>query len=162
MNTPARALTASLLALLALAACSTKRIPGTEIEDNDETRAVLDVVSAYKRAFEARDAKGVLALVSPRFFETVGTPEPSDDYDRAGLERNLEHQFGQVTSPGLDLDVRRVEIDEEKHQARVNYFYSSRWQRTDGGAQQGFQGTADIAQIRLVKEDGAWKIVGGI
>ena len=56
--------------------CSPKRIPGTEIEDTGDNRAVYEVVRAYQKALEGRDAAAILALVSPDYFDAAGTPDP--------------------------------------------------------------------------------------
>ena len=71
------------LATLAAVGCSPRRIPGTDIESTADTRAVYDVVQAYRQAMEKRDAAAVLALVAPNYYDTAGTPEPADDLDRA-------------------------------------------------------------------------------
>ena len=59
-------LTLAGLAALALLACGAKRIPGTEIRDTPETRAVVAAIEAYRQAAEKRDAEAVMALVSPK------------------------------------------------------------------------------------------------
>src|SRR5205823_14744215 len=46
--------------LLVCAACSHNTIPGTQIRDAPENRAILDVLAAYKAAMEARDANALL------------------------------------------------------------------------------------------------------
>ena len=49
------------IACLALAVgvvgCAPKKIPGTDINDNDDTRAILDLIEAYRRAYEKEDAQ---------------------------------------------------------------------------------------------------------
>ena len=42
-------------AILSLVGCSARRIPGTDIEDNDDTRAILNVMERFRSAVEARD-----------------------------------------------------------------------------------------------------------
>lgn len=145
---------------LALVACGTRNIPGTNIADTDEDRAVLRVLADYKTAYEARDADAILKLVSPSFYETNGTPDPSDDYDYKGLQKILGDEFKQVESPALDLDVRKVDVKGDE--ARVDYYYTARFQLANAGPNGGFKSSADVAQIRMKREDGGWKIVSGI
>ena len=44
-------LLAAVLAL-ALTGCSPKKIPGTDLDDTSETRAVIDVLQKYRDSFE--------------------------------------------------------------------------------------------------------------
>ena len=85
------ALAALLLAAAApLAGCTPSLIPGTDIKDTTDTRAILDLVSAYRTSLEGRNIDGMMKLVSKTFFENCGTPEGNDDYDYAGLEQKLK------------------------------------------------------------------------
>ena len=80
----------ALCAVMALSAgLQPERIPGTEIEDKGDNRAVYEVVRAYQKALEGRDAAAILALVSPDYFDTAGTPDPGGRLDRALLEQSL-------------------------------------------------------------------------
>jgi len=55
-----RRATLLLLALFAVAGCGPHRIPGTDLEDTGDTRAIIDVISKYNSALEARDANAIL------------------------------------------------------------------------------------------------------
>src|SRR3954468_20191864 len=55
--------------LLLSAACSHNTIPGTQIRDAPDNRAILDVLAAYKAAMEARDSDALLALAAPTYFD---------------------------------------------------------------------------------------------
>jgi hypothetical protein len=57
----------ALLACLAALACAHPTIPGTNIEDTPQARAVLDVFGRYKQALESRDTAGIVALASPGY-----------------------------------------------------------------------------------------------
>jgi ketosteroid isomerase-like protein len=153
---------ATVLVVLAgaVTACGPKRLPGTSIEDTEENHAILGVIGQYRAAYEARDAQGVLKLISPHFYETNGTPDPGDDYDATGLGKNLEAQFKAVSAPALDLDIRRIDVKGDD--AVVNYYYTARFQLADAGPQSGFKSAADVAQIHLHRESGSWKITSGI
>lgn len=152
--------TVLLVVSAALVACGPKRLPGTNIEDTAENQSILAVVGEYRAAYEARDAARVLKLISPHFYETNGTPDPGDDYDASGLARNLDAQFKAVAAPALDLDIRRIDVKGDD--AVVNYYYTARFQLADAGPQSGFKSAADVAQIHLHRESGAWKITSGI
>lgn len=143
-----------------LCACGPRNIPGTNIANTDENHAILRVIADYKTAYEARDADGVLRLVSPKFYETNGTPDPADDYDFKGLQKILVDEFKQVENPGLDIDVRKVDVKGDE--AVVDYYYTARFQLAKAGPNGGFKSSADVAEIRMHREDGGWKIVSGL
>ncbi len=68
------------VAVVLAVGCSTKRIPGTEIDDNDETRAIPKVNEQDRMAVEARDANRVIGLVADTFRDNggseAGAPQP--------------------------------------------------------------------------------------
>jgi ketosteroid isomerase-like protein len=150
---------ASLLALLALIACSPKRIPGTDIQDNRDTRAVVAAIDAYRQAAERRDANAVLALVSPKYFDDAGTPDPGDDVDYGQLRTRLTEDYGKITALRLDIGVKKIEVDGDRAAAYV--FYDERYRiRTRSGevAKQ----ANDIHRMHLVRENGNWRFVSGL
>ena len=101
----------ALLAVVALAAgCKPSLLPGTEIPSTSDTRAVYDVLQAYRTALEKRDPKAVLALVAPTYYDTAGTPEPGDDLDRAGLEASLAKDLPRTEGEKVDFTIRRIEV----------------------------------------------------
>ena len=151
---------ALVVAAAALCACAPHNIPGTSIRDTHEDRAIMQVVANYETAYEAKDAGGILRLVSPHFYETNGTPDPSDDYDYKGLKAMLETQFKQIESPTLTIDVRKVAVKGEV--ALVDYYFTARFQLAHAGPNGGFKSSSDVAQIKLEHEATGWKIVSGI
>jgi hypothetical protein len=155
-----RALILATLVELAMSGCGPKRIPGTTIEDTKDNKAILEILGKYKQGLENHDTAAIMELVSAHFYETAGTADPSDDYDYKGLEQNLEHSFEAIGHSSLDMEIRKVEVDEDK--AVVNYYFVSRYQMADAGYTSGFKVNQDIAQVRLKKEDGTWKITSGI
>ena len=46
--------------------CAPRRIPGTDLDDTPDNRAIIDVMGKYKKAFEARDVDGRLARAGRR------------------------------------------------------------------------------------------------
>src|SRR5690242_15841980 len=102
-------------ALLALAAalaagCAPKVFPGTEIPITNDTRAIYDTLEHYRQALEKRDVDGILALVAPSYYDTAGTPDPSDDLDRPRLEAALRDQLPKAESLKVDFTVRRIDV----------------------------------------------------
>jgi hypothetical protein len=147
------------LATLAAAGCSPRRIPGSNIESTPDSRAVHDVVQAYRQAMEKRDADAVLALVAPRYFDTAGTPDPADDLDRAGLEAALVKELARAEGVKLDITIRKIEIAGDE--AQVELFYDSYYRvQTPGRVVP--RRDSDIHRIKLQKIEGVWKIASGL
>ena len=147
------------LAALALAACSPPRIPGTEIRSTPDTRAVYDVVQNYRVALEKRDTKAILALVAPNYYDTNGTPDPSDDLDRAGLEASLEKDLPRTEGLKVDFTIRRIEVDGDD--AQVEIFFES-FYRVKTNTVVVPRRDADVHRMKLHRLQGDWKFVSGL
>jgi hypothetical protein len=144
--------------LLLTAACASKRIPGTELEDTDDTRAILAVMERYRSALEAKDSKAIQALVSESFREDSGTETPDDDLTYANLGTHMANLFQALDNPKVELSVRRVNIQDEV--ATAIYYWNASWKMpslTNRG-----QSDSELEQMVLQKIDGQWKIVSGI
>ena len=75
------------VAVLAVA-CTPKKIPGTELDDTDDTRAILDVMEKYRLALEQRDAQSIINLAHESFKDDGGSANPDDDYDYHDHDRD--------------------------------------------------------------------------
>jgi ketosteroid isomerase-like protein len=150
---------ALLLLALAAGACSSKRLPGTEIKDTRENRAVYTVIDGYVQAMNRRDAAAVLTQVAPDYFDDAGTPEPGDDLDRERLEKALAEDLARVEAAKLSLSLRKIVVQEETAFAEV--FYDSYYRvQTPAGAVP--RRDSDVHRIRLKKVAGQWKIAAGL
>jgi ketosteroid isomerase-like protein len=147
-----------VLPLLLTVACSSKRIPGTELEDTDDTRAILAVMERYRTALEAKDAKAIQGLVSQDFREDAGTESPDDDLTYANLDEHLANLFQALDNPKVELSVRRVTVQDEA--ATAIYYWNASWKMpslTTRG-----QNDSELEQMLFQKVDGQWKILSGI
>jgi len=163
---PARDTVAAMtnrLAIAALvvvaAACSPKRIPGTEIRDSPENRAVYSVVDDYVQAMNHRDPSGILTQVASDYFDDAGTPEPDDDLDRERLEKSLVDVFARVEAAKLAVSLRKIEIEGDSAFAEILYDSYYRVQTRSGPVP---RRDSDVHRIRLKKVGGQWKIVAGL
>jgi ketosteroid isomerase-like protein len=152
-----RLLAAALLA--ALAACSPRRIPGTEIPDNDDTRGIAAAIERYRAAVERRDAPAVLALVSEKYFDDAGTPDPADDLDYAGLSKALPADLSRVTGLRVELKLTDIKVAGDKAQAFMRFDTRYRVSTRSGEVP---KAEGDVSRIQLVREKDAWKIVSGL
>ena len=144
--------------LLLAAACTPRRIPGTELPDNEDTRAILAIMERYRTAVEARDAKAIQALVSEDFKEDAGTESPDDDLTYANLPARLDNAFPRLDNPKVELSVRRVEIDDDT--ASAIYFWNATWRLPSLTTRP--QNDSELEQMVFKKIKGEWKIISGI
>jgi len=145
--------------LLFLAACSHNLIPGTDIPDQPETRAVLDVFAKYKLAIEARDADGIFALTAPSYFDAGDASHARAPMDYEAMKKKVAQDLTAVKSVRLDLTVRDLQVRGSK--ANIDYFATvsyavavptgERWKRE-----------SDDARLQFLKIGGQWKIVAGL
>jgi len=145
-------------AVLLLAACTPRNIPGTQIPDTEDSRAILKVMEHYRTALEARDAKTLQQLVSKSFRDNAGTEDPQDDLTYDNLPQALPALFSRLESPRVDLDVRRVDV-RKNGVATVIYYWNASW-RVPGLLDRP-QRESELEQMVLQKEDGQWRIVTG-
>jgi ketosteroid isomerase-like protein len=147
------------LAALVAAGCAPRLIPGTEIRDTKENRAVYDVVDAYVKAMNKRDAAAVLALVAPDYFDDAGTPEPGDDLDRQRLEKTLVQDLSRVETERLAVSLRKIEVDDGTAFAEIFFDNYYRVQTPAGPIP---RRDTDVHRISLKKVGGEWKISAGL
>lgn len=152
-------LAVALFAIAALStACAPRRIPGTDIEDTSETRQILNVMEKYRAAVEAKDAEGVLNLVSENFKDDAGTTTPEDDITYAELKTLLPERVGQLDDVKLDINVRKIQVEGDL--AQVIYYYNSSYRIPSLTPRP--QSDSDLQQMLLKKVGDQWRITSGI
>jgi hypothetical protein len=150
----------ALVALSALAcACTPSRIPGTEIDATPDSTAVYDVALRYRAALEKRDAAGVMALVAPGYYDTAGTPDPSDDLDHARLKASLEQELQKTDDLKVDFTVRRIEVKGDD--AQVEIFFDA-FYRVKTPVVSVPRRDSDVQRLRLKRIQGQWLLTGGL
>lgn len=152
----------ALLLLLAVATgCAPRKIPGTDLDDTDDTRAVLDVLQKYRSAVEKKDTDTLVKLADETFRDDGGSANPDDDLDYASLGPKLTARLAKIANVKLDVTVRRIEFDDDSKLARVTYSYQISFNIPD--YTQRTQSENDIKQMilkRVGEQD--WKITSGI
>jgi hypothetical protein len=150
-----------LVATAELTACAPRKIPGTDIDDTADTRAVMALFSEYRKAVESRNAKAIVELCDESFSDDGGSADPEDDLTYGSLEQQLNARFARVQDVRLEMSIRKIEVDDELNMARVTYSYTLNFRMPQYSART--QSETDIKQMTLVrvgKEQ--WKIVSGI
>jgi ketosteroid isomerase-like protein len=156
---PSRTTLALAVAALLAAACGSRRIPGTDIKDTTDTRAVYALIDQYRAATERRDAPAVLALVSKKYFDDAGTPDPSDDVDYGLLKTRLGDDLAKVTALRLEISVKQVEVENDRAAAYV--YYDEHYRIATRGGEIA-KNASDPHRMVFLREEGTWKIAGGL
>ena len=145
-------------AVLLLSACAPRLLPGTEIKDTNDARAIAALLESYRQAMERGDAQTVLGMAAADYLDNSGTTDAADDIDRAGLAKRLE-ELTKVSGLQLQLTVRRIDVDGAKAHADV---FFDQWYKvaTAGGTVP--RHDADVHQMLLEKVGGNWKFKSGL
>ena len=149
------------LAALALLGCGPKYLEGTEIPETPENREVADLIESYRRAMEARDVDALAALVSPEYYENTGkTSSDDEDYGYETLrEVVLPLLRDNIKSVQMRIRITRIEILGER--ANADFEFWLRFLFTEGG-REGWRQWNDYNRLELVREEGEWRIAGGL
>lgn len=151
------------LAVVSLAAaalaCAPRLLPGTDILDTRDSRAIAGQLEAYRQAYEKLDAAGVMALVAPDYFDNSGTPSPDDDVNRAGLEKRLG-DLQALEELRLELTLRRLSVKGDDATAEVFFDQYYRVKTPEGRAVP--RHDQDVHQLKLKRIDGRWLFVSGL
>lgn len=156
----ARGLLVATVAVLAVG-CSPKKIPGTDLDDSDDTRAILDVMEKYRVALEKRDAQSIIGLADESFKDDGGSANPDDDYNYHDLYTKLPETLKKLGDIRLEFNVRKIELSEDSQSARATYTYTASYNMP--GLQSKKQSDTEIKQMIFKKADNnTWKIVSGV
>ena len=145
--------------LLPLAACMPHRIPGTDIDDTDDTRQILGLMEKYRAAVESKDTLGSVSRVADTFRDDGGSTTPDDDLDYTTLRTRLPERFAKIDSLKLDINVRRIRVREDKTASAV-YNYVASWRMP--GLTSRPENASDIKEMSFKQVGGQWKIASGI
>jgi hypothetical protein len=99
---------------VAVSGCTTHYIPNTDLEDNDENRAIVEFCETYRKAVEHKDIATLLGLASPKYYEDGGNVDASDDLDYAGLRDYLQNRFQEASAIRYEIRYRRVVKEDDR------------------------------------------------
>jgi len=145
----------SLIVVAAAAGCGPHRIPGTDLEDTGDTRAIIDTISRYNSALEARDANGILALVDPEFKDNAGTLTPDDDIDIQRLRTVLPQRLAKLQDVAVRIEIKAIDVKGDRAQAV--YTWVSQFKL--GGKS---MTESDIKRMEFKRRPEGWKILSGV
>jgi hypothetical protein len=147
------------IAALSLVSCA-RNIPNTDIRDTDDNRALIAMVDAYRKAFDARNVDGIMALVSPLYYDDAGTIDASDDIDYKSLPGVLKETFSRLAQVRIEFGITAIEVQGDK--AMVDLFYDAKYRVTTPRAEIAKRDT-DVQRL-VFKRDSptTWKIITGL
>lgn len=144
-----------------MGACGTTYIGNTDIPDTEENREIYQIVMDYRSAIEKRDADALAGLLSRQYFENSATTHRSDDdygYDKV-RDVLLQELRDNILAVQLRILMRRIDIDGDRAFAEYEYYYTFKY--VEGGVE-GWEPKNDFNRLEFVREDGTWKIAGGL
>jgi hypothetical protein len=148
-------------AAVAVVGCTPRKIPGTDLDDTDDTRAILDVMEKYRSALEKRDAQTIITLADESFKDDGGSANPDDDYNYQDLYTKLPETLKRLGDIRLELNVRKIELSEDTSSARATFTYTQSYVMP--GLQTKKQSDTEIKQMIFKKSgDNTWKIISGV
>jgi ketosteroid isomerase-like protein len=132
-----------------------KKVPAT-----DENRAVFSVLQRYQAAIENKDVDALRSLVSTRYHENAGTTDnATDDYGYDKLLQRLQMLRDNVKKVQLKLKLLDIQIS--GNEASADYEYFGRVLLSEGGSDS-YRTWDDFKRMQLAREQGQWKIIGGL
>jgi hypothetical protein len=143
-----------------LGGCAHGLIPGTPVRDTKQNREVYDVVAKALEALAKRDSATLLSLISTRYFEDNGTPQPDDDYGYQQLKDKILPQAMNVAKEVyVEAKVQDLVVQGDQAHADIRYSSRARLELPTGTL---WDSHRDFDRIRLEKENDTWKIIGGL
>jgi hypothetical protein len=143
-----------VLSTLYLSACGHRYIKGTFVRD------IVAVLEKLRSALEERDGERLLSLISVRYFEDMGTPDPVDDFGYTDLKEKIVPESMRVAKElAVAFTVHDVQIKDGRAHADIRYNARARLDLPAGAK---WSTHKDFDRIEMVREDSEWKIIGGL
>ncbi len=132
----------------------------SEIEDTTRNREVLDVLAQYRKAVVRKDFGTLKRVISKNYYDNGGTTATTDDdYGYEELANVFERMAQHAEEIKYRVTVRDVTYERER--ARVTYEYKYAYKYVLGEKPTWDAGT-EVNRTEMVREDGRWKIIGGL
>lgn len=142
-------------------------IPGTEIPDTPDYRAIVDTLERYRTGFVRKDAAAILATAHRTYHDEAGTDDPGDDVVYDDLGPLLRQRLDQLDSLRFTIEYLDASLYGDRASVRVWIDASYRLKPfldVDGSVrpQPPYSRQQDYAEFELLREGEAWFIVKGI
>jgi hypothetical protein len=164
MRPPRSAALAAAFALSLVATsvvgCAPQYIPNTDVEDTSENHRILEFCEKYRHSVEERDVDALLAMVSPRYFETGGNAKSNDDIDYGGLRAYLTTKFKMTKAIRYEIRYRKIS-EQENRIINVDFTYTASFQIPTAKGDEWKRSVRDD-RLQLIREDDSYKILAGM
>jgi ketosteroid isomerase-like protein len=146
-------------ALVFALACTSKKIPGTNLSDTESNRALIEMLDDYRRAVEDEDVEAIVRLLDENFSDDGGTADVADDMEYANVREKLQTYFSRVKNIRLQMTFRKLERSKSQPDIYfVSYSYMLSFSMGDKNMQ---DSDVKLMHVRKTK-DGSWRILNGI
>jgi hypothetical protein len=150
----------SALSALAGACAHTRVLPGTQVADTQDNRAILAVIEQYRMRLLEKNIEGLLNLASRAYFEDAGTPTAEDDYGYEGLKYVLTNRLARLKSLRYDIQYRNVRV--RAGRAEVEVFLSGAFEVIAESGDR-YRRVSDYHMFELERgEKDHWKFLSGM
>ncbi len=155
--------------LILATACTPKNIQGTDIPDNEENRAVINVFKEYTEAVQSKNPEKILATVAEEYYDTNGTEKGEDDVDYKALKAFLQTEdFKKILEINVIFIIKQLTLTDES--AKLLFYFETRYKQEDtekrksilNQTNEKWTKMSDVNLMTLKKINGKWKIVSGI
>jgi len=154
--------------------CTTNYIKGTDIEDNEDSRAIFNIFAHYVKGMRDQKPDIFIPFLSKNYYDNNGTDDPSDDvdYDKAVEILNSE-QFRALRNMDVVYFIKDLRLDRNAGNAKLLYYFEVRFKRKsklESEAEDYFVPSdgmtnhriSDTNQMVFVREEEGWKIMSGL
>ncbi len=134
--------------------------PDTRVRRTDDTLAITALMEDYEEALAGLDIARVRTLVSEDYYENAGTTDTTrDDYGYHGLEELFTALSEHVEDVDVDVAVRDIIVAGDDADVLFEYTFRMRYIVGEEGR---WETERDVNRFQLQREDGVWRIVGGL
>ncbi|MGI6395009.1 MAG: hypothetical protein ACOX2F_09860 [bacterium] len=155
--------------------CNKKYIRGTDIIENEDSKAVLNIFAHYVKGFKDKDPELFIPYISSKYYDNNGTDDPSDDvdYDRV-VEILNSDDFKSLEKVEVIYILKDLKIDTKENVAKLLFYFEVRFKRQSKLPQEEGDSAfykpdgmtnhriTEHNQMKFIKEDGKWMIVSGL
>ena len=156
------ALITGLGATIALSGCGPGYIDkGKRVSATEPNKTIYKVLKAYHKAIEDRDVATLKKMTSKRYYENGGsTDTDKDDY---GVDRLKNEVLPRLRDnvKRVTFSIRLLAIRIDGAEAEADYEFIGRVLLSEGG-KESYKAWRDFAQMKLIREEGDWKIARGM
>lgn len=131
------------------------RIRSTEVHEQ-----IVAMMEEYENSLEAMDLERIRSMVSVDYYENAGTTDSTDDdYGFQGFPAMIAALREHVDDMRIDIQVRDIIVEHDRADVLFEYGFTMLYRV---GEDARWETQRDVNRLQLQREEGAWRIVGGL